>query len=87
MFFSSAFGLDENIIEVYDNEDVKLFCQNLVNIALEGGRCIGQSKRYHLVFEVAIASPRGHFPFIAFFDSHLLVSIGLIKLGEMSSSA
>ncbi len=64
---------------------VKLFYQDLVNIALEYGRCVGQSKRHHLVLKMAIAGLKGRLPFIAFPDSHSMVGISQIELGETSS--
>ncbi len=71
------------MIHYYKN--VKLLCQDLVDIALEYGRCIGQSKRYHLVLEMAIADPEGRLTFVSFFNPHLMVGIGLIALGETLS--
>ena len=41
MFLVLVLGIDEDIIEVYYHKNVELFYQNLVDIALESGRCIG----------------------------------------------
>ncbi len=35
MAFFLIFDIDENVIQIYNNEDIKLFYQNLVDIALE----------------------------------------------------
>ena len=75
MFFSLAFSIDENVIKVYNNKDVKLFCQNLVNIILESGWYISQSKKHYLIFEIAIASYQGRFLFIAISNPYLMVGI------------
>ncbi len=82
MFFALALSVDENIIEIHYYEDVELFGQDLVDIALKRGRCIGQSERHDLVLEMAVAGLEGHLLFIAFPDPHLMVSIGQIKLGK-----
>ena len=85
MFFAFAFGIDDNIIEVHYHKNVKLIYQDLVNIALEYGQCVGLFKRYDLILEIAIAGSEGCFSFIFFSDSHSMVGIGQIKLSETSS--
>ena len=80
-----AFGVDEDVIEIHYHENVKLLCQDLVDIALKCGRCIGQSKKYYLVLEITVAGLEGHFPFIAFFDPHSMIGIGQVKLSETLS--
>ncbi len=85
MLFAFTLGVDEDVIEVHYHKNVELLCQNLVNLALKHGRCIGQSKRYDLIFKVTIAGPEGHLPFIAFLDPHLIVDISQIKLSKTSS--
>ena len=34
-------SVDEDIIQIHNDEDIELFCQDLVDIALEAGRSIG----------------------------------------------
>ncbi len=86
VFFAFICGIDEDVIEVHYHENIELLCQDLVNIALKRGRCIGQFKKHDLVFEVAIAGPEGRLLFVAFPDPHSMIGIGLIELGKMSSS-
>ncbi len=85
VLFAFALGVDEDVIEVYYHKNVKLLCQDLVDIALKHSRRIGQSKRHDLIFEVTIAGPEGRFSFIAFLDSHLMVGISQIELGKTLS--
>ena len=87
MLFVLASNVDEDVIKVYYHENVKLLCQNLVDIALERGWCISQFKKHNLVLEVVIASPEGRFLFVSFPNPHVMVGIGQIKLGELSSLA
>ena len=47
-------GIDKDVIKVNKNKDIKFLGQDLVNIALEAGRCVGQTKKHYLVLEVAI---------------------------------
>ncbi len=87
MLFALALSVDENIIEIHYYEDVELLGQDLVDVTLKRGRCIGQSERHDLVFEMAVTGPEGHLPFVTFPDPHSMVGIGQIELGEPSSPA
>ena len=80
------FGIDENVIEVKNNKDIKFLNQDLVNIALEAGRCIGQPKKHYLVLEMAASSPESRLLFIALFYSHPMVSTCGIEFDELFGS-
>ena len=34
-------SVDEDVIQIHNDENIKLFCQDLVDIALEAGRSVG----------------------------------------------
>ncbi len=85
VLFAFVLGVDEDVIKIHYDENVELLCQDLVDIALKCGRCVGQSKRHHLVLKMAIAGPEGHLPFISFLNPHLMVGISQIKLGKTLS--
>ena len=76
-------GVDENVIKVNNNKDIKFLGQNLINIALEAGRYVKQPKRHYLVLKVAVSSPKSCFLFIVFFYPYLMVSTCEIELGEL----
>ncbi len=76
MLFTFGLNVDENIIKVYYYKNVKLLSQDLVDIALKCDRCVDQSKRHELIFEVIIADLEGRLPPIAFPDPDLMISIG-----------
>ena len=80
MLFAFAFGVNKDVIEVHYHKNVKFFYQNLVDITLEYGQCIGQSKRYHLILKMAIASLQSRFPFITFPNLYSMVGVGQIEL-------
>ena len=86
MLFAFVFDIDKNIIKIYYYKHVKLLCQDLINVTLECGHCIDQSKTHHLVLEILKATLEGRLLFIAFPDPHLMINIGQIELGETSSS-
>ncbi len=85
MLFALALGVDEDVIEVYYHENVELHYQDLVDVTLKRGWCVGQSKKHDLIFKVTIAGPEGRLLFIAFFNPHSMVGIGQIELSETSS--
>ena len=61
------------------------FCQSLIDIALEHGRCVSKSKKHHLVLQIAIAGLKRRLLFVSFPNLHLIVGISQIELGETSS--
>ncbi len=85
MLFDFALNVDKDVIEVYYYKNVEFLCQDLVDIVLKRGQCVGQSKRHDLIFEVTITGPESCLLFIAFPDPYSMVGIGQIKLGEISS--
>ena len=87
MLFSLVFNIDKDVITIYYHKNVKFFCQNLVNIALKRGRCIGQSKKHYLILKMAIIDPKDRLLFIFFSDLHPMIGIGQVKLSKTLSPA
>ena len=87
MLLTFALNVDEDVIKVYYYKNVELLHQDPIDIALERGWCIDQSKRHNLVLKVAIAGLESRLLFISFPNSHLMVGIGQIELGELLSLA
>ena len=85
VLFAFGFGVNKDVIEVHYYENNKPLWKDLIYITLERNWCNSQSKRLHLVLEMTITGLESYFLFIAVSDSYLMVGIGLIKLGKMSS--
>ncbi len=85
MLFALTLSVDKNVIEIYYYKDVEFLGQDLIDIILKRGQCVGQSERHDLILKMTIGGLKGRLPFIAFLDPHSMVSIGQIKLGESSS--
>ena len=49
---AGVLGVDENVIEVNNDKDIKFLGQDLVNVALEAGWGVGEPKRHYLVLEM-----------------------------------
>ena len=75
-------GIDEDIIEVNNDKDIKFLGQDLVNIALEAGWCVEEPEKHYLVLEVVVLSLKGRFLFIALFYLHIIVSTCEFELDE-----
>lgn len=66
-------SIDQDIIKIHYDQDIKLFCKNLVDIALIIGRYIKKSKKYDLVFRVAITSLKASPLFVTLLNSYLII--------------
>ena len=82
MPFALALNVDEDVIKVHYYQNVKFFCQDLINIGLDRNWCISQLQRYDLLLKVAIVGFEGHFLFVSFLNLHLTIGIGQIKLDK-----
>ena len=51
-------NIDENIVWINNNENIKLLNKDLINIFLEAYLIICQSKSHHFVLKVAVLSPK-----------------------------
>ena len=80
--FALIFGIDKDIIQIHNNEDIKFFCEDLIDVALEYCRSVGQSKRHHLIFEIAVSSLESSLPLISFANSHPVVGTGEVELSK-----
>jgi hypothetical protein len=81
-----VFGVDEDVVEVDDDTDVKHVAENVVHEVLECGWRIGEAERHDKVFEMTVAGAESGFPFIAFFDAEKVVTRSQIKFGEVFGS-
>ena len=84
MAFALIFGIDENIIQIHNNENIELFYKDLIDIALECCQSIGQSKKHYLIFEVAVSDPENSFPLIFFANSYPVIGTGEVKPSKLS---
>lgn len=77
-----VFSIDQNIIQIHDDKNVKLFGKNFINIALEASWSIWKIERLNLVLKITIWGPENSFLFFAFSNSHLLVGTSQVQLGK-----
>lgn len=77
------FDIDQNIVQMYNGKNVKLFYMNLIDIILEIGWYVGKSKKYDLILELVIPDLKNGFLFITFSNSHQMVGNNQIQLVEI----
>ena len=75
-------GIDENVIEVNNNNNIKFLGQDLVNITLEASWYVRQPKKYYPVLEMAISSLESRFLFSALFYPYPMTSSYEVELGQ-----
>ena len=80
--FSLVFGIDEDIIQIYNDKDIEFFYKDLMDVALECCRSVGQSKKHHLILKVAISGLESSLLLISFANSHPVVGTGEVELGK-----
>lgn len=74
------FDIDQDVIQIYNNENIKLFSTDLIDLTLKAGWNIRKSEKYNLVLEMLLSSPKNGFLFIIFSNFQLMIDINKIKL-------
>ena len=87
MWLARIFGIDQNVIQIYHNKNIKLLSKDLIDIALKTGWYIGKAKEHELVFKVVVFGAKDHHILVAFLDSHPMIGTNKIQLGKPLSSA
>ena len=85
MAFFFILGVDKNIIKIHNNEDIKFFYKDFIDIALDHCRSDNQFKGYHLIFKVTVSNLESSFLLIFFANSHLLIDTGKVELSKLPS--
>jgi len=77
-------GVDQNVIQVKEDANIKGDSKNVVHESLEGGWRVGKSKRPNTPFKGTIMGSVCSFPFITFTDPHKMVGMLEVDVGEQS---
>ena len=82
MKLSYIFSIDQDIVQVHYNKNIKLFSKNLINIALKTSGCVGKAKEHHLVLEVAVFDAESRLLLVTLSNSHSMIGTNKIQLGK-----
>ena len=75
MTLAGVFGVNQNIIEVHDDENIKFFYQNFVDIALNAGTSVEKTERHNLVLKMAVLHSEIFFSLVILLNSHSMVYV------------
>lgn len=75
---AKIFDIYYNVLQIYNNKDIKLFFRNFINISLKLSQSIKKNKKYKLILEKAIIDPKNYLLFIAIINFHPIISISNI---------
>jgi len=77
-------GVDEDVVQVSKDTNIKEVAKNVLHESLEGGWKISKSERQNTSFKGTIAGLECDFPFITFTDSDKMVGMLEVNVGEQS---
>ena len=77
--FFFRFGKDKNVVEVNHTKVINKALKGMVDVGLEGGRCIGETKRQNKIFKMTVLGLKSSFPFIALTDSDPVIGISEVN--------
>ena len=66
---------NEDIVKVNYIEYINIALKRTVDIGLERGRGISQTKGYNEVFVITISRSKGRFPLVSFAYSNLMIGV------------
>lgn len=81
LMFLEIVGIDEEVVEIYDDENVDEFAKHRINVSLEGGGAVGEAERHDEIFEESVACAKRGLPFVSFGNSDSMISPTKIDLG------
>ena len=79
---SGVFGINQDVIKVYNDKNIKFFCKNLVDVSLEAGGGVGNTERHNLILKMAVTYSEGYFPFVILSNSHSLICIHQVQFSK-----
>ena len=81
------FGVNQDVIKVHNDKNIKFFYQNFIDIVLEVGGSIKMTEKHDLVFEMAIPHLKSYFPLVTIPNSHLIICICQVQLSKTLGAA
>ena len=87
MKLSCILNIEQDIVQIYYNKNIKPFSKNLVNIALKTGGYIGEVEGYYLVLKMAISGTKSRLLFVTFLNPHLMIGMSQVQLDKPLSPA
>ena len=83
MILASVFGINQDVIEVYNNKNIKFFCYDSIDIALKASKGVRRTKRYDLVLKIAVLHLKDYFPLVILSNSHSMIYVYQVQLSKV----
>ena len=83
MWLAYFFSVDQDVIQIYYDKDVKFFNEDFIDIVLKTSQSVGEPKKHNLIFEVAVPSIKSSLLFVVFSNSYLEVSISQVQPSKL----
>jgi len=71
--FGNVVGIDENVVQIYDDNDIDHICKYVVHKLLKSCWSISKPFRHYQPFEGTVMGPEGSLPFVSGCNSNEMV--------------
>src|SRR5882724_11861869 len=79
--FRNVVRIDENVIQIYDDNDINHICEDVVHKSLKSCWSISKPFRHYQPFERTITGPEGSFPFVSGCNPNEMVCMPEVNFG------
>ena len=79
---AGVFALNQNVIEVHNDKNIKFFCKNFIDVALEAAGGVKKTKRHDLVLKMAVPRSDGCFLLVTLPNSYSIICICQVQLSK-----
>ena len=86
VILAGVFEVNQNVIKVYNEKNIKYFYQNFVDVTLKAGRNIKKIEKYNIVLKILISCLESYFLLVILSNSYLINNICQIQLIKMLSA-
>ena len=86
MILASVFNINQNVIKVHNNENIKFFYQNFIDVVLEAGGGVRKTKKHNLVLEIAVPYLEDCFLLVTLLSFHPIICIYQVQLSKTLSA-
>lgn len=73
VILASIFNINQYIIRVHNDKNVKFLSRDLVDIVLKAGIDMKKIEKYNLVLKIAVSHLESYFPLVILLNSHLII--------------
>src|SRR5882724_11378552 len=79
--FGNVVRIDENVVQIYDDNDIDHVCKDVVHKSLKSCWSISKPFRHYQPFEGTITGPEGSLPFVSRCDPNEMVCMSEVDFG------